>query len=125
VTSAAAIPLMSEIRLALTRLREFGEATILDLRDAPLGPHQEQRLFAVLQRDADGRPARRCGSCRIYETASPCVWIVEHFDSGGDVTAKFIEVTWWPELLEDKCADPGDPDLPVYRRRPVRSRRLA
>ena len=116
---------MPEIRLALTRLRESGEATILDLREAPLGPHQEQRLFEALQRDAGGRPARRCGSCRIHETASPCVWIVEHFDSGGDVTAKFIEVTWWPELLEDKCPVPDDRDVAVHRRPTVRTRRPA
>ena len=100
------VPLLPEIRLALTRLLESGTTTVLDLREAPLGPQDEARLFEALQRDSGRPPIRRRGSCRIRETAAPCVWIVEYLDPGGDVTAKFIEVNWCPGALER-----GSPDI--------------
>ena len=110
--------MLPEIRLAMRRLRETGQPTLLDLRAAPLGPVDERRLFEALHRGAERRPVRRCGSCRIHETASPCVWIVEHCDSGGEVTAKFIEVCWWPAPLEEKMPLPVDglPDHAPPRR---------
>lgn len=110
--------MLPEIRLALKRLRKTGQPTLLDLRAAPLGPVDERRLFEALQRGAERRPVRSCGSCKIHETASPCVWIVEHFDSGGEVTAKFIEVCWWPASLEEKMPMPVDelPDRSLPRR---------
>ena len=92
--------MLPEIRLALTRLWTTGETTVLDLRHAPLGPQAERRLFEALQRDLAVTPARQMGSCRIRETAAPCVWIVEHLNSAGDVTAKFIEVNWYPGSLK-------------------------
>lgn len=107
-TLTTAVPLLPEIGLALTRLRARGEETVLDLRDAPLGPEDERLLFDALERDAELCQARHCGSCRIHETAAPCVWIVEHLDPGGDVTAKFIEVSWCPGPLERLSPDLDD-----------------
>ncbi len=105
------VPLLPEIRSAITRLWTTGERTVLDLRDAPLGPQDEQRLFEALQRDLAKAPPRYLGTCRIRETAAPCVWIVESLDSVGDVNGKFIEVNWCPRVLErptgDLDADPA------------------
>lgn len=99
------VPLMPEIRSAITRLWSTGQSTVMDLRDAPLGPQAERRLFDALQRGLAMVPPRQFGSCRIRETSAPCVWIVEHLDTVGDITAKFIEVSWRPGPLEGRESD--------------------
>jgi hypothetical protein len=105
INDAGRVPLLPEIRSAITRLWTTGERTVLDLRDAPLGPQDEQRLFEALQRDLAKAPPRYLGTCRIRETAAPCVWIVESLDSVGDVNGKFIEVNWCPRVLERPAGD--------------------
>jgi hypothetical protein len=99
------VPLLPEIRAALTRLWVTGQPTVFDLREAPLGPQDEHRLFEALQRDLATTPPRYLGSCRIRETAAPCVWIVESLDSVGDVAGKFIEINWCPGALERSGAE--------------------
>lgn len=99
------VPLLPEIRLAITRLWTTGRSTLLDLREAPLGPHDERRLFDALQHGLALNPPRQLGSCRIRETAAPCVWIVEYLDSVGDVSEKFIEINWCPGPLDSAARD--------------------
>jgi hypothetical protein len=103
------VPLLPEIRLAITRLWRTGQRTLLDLRAAPLGPHDERRLFDALQSGLVLNPPRQLGSCRIRETAAPCVWIVEYLDSVGDVIEKFIEINWCPGPLDSAARDDQDP----------------
>ena len=117
--AADSVPLLPEIMLALSRLKTSGEETILDLREAPLGPEDERRLFDALKNEALVCRPHHCGSCRIHETDAPCVWIVEHLNPGGDVTAKFIEVSFCPGALERGSPDFDDELLPgLVNRRP-------
>jgi len=119
-SAADSVPLLPEIRMALTRLKALGEETVLDLREAPLGPEDERRLFDKLNKEAMVCRPHHCGSCRIHETAAPCVWVVEHLNPGGDITAKFIEVSFCPGALERGSPDFDDELFPeiVTRRRP-------
>ena len=101
----AAPPLLREIHQALTVLLATGEETVIDLTSLPLGPGDLARLEETLGPGEVEAAVEAAGPSRIHETGVSGVWMVEHLGGGGEVRARFIEVTLVPALLK---ADPDD-----------------
>ncbi|HTV50526.1 MAG TPA: hydrogenase expression/formation C-terminal domain-containing protein, partial [Steroidobacteraceae bacterium] len=92
-------PLLHQIRHALLRLLEEQVGSCIDLRSLPLAPGEQEQLLAALGTGEIRAELRASGSSDILETAFPGVWVVTHRDVHGEVQARFIEVTFSPEIL--------------------------
>ena len=103
--TANAIPLLHEIRHALSRLAEAGEPSALDLQSIPMGPGDEERLYAALGEGEVTVELNALGRSRVTETAYPGVWLVHHFNAHDQPVGRFIEVTLCPEILKSDPAD--------------------
>jgi hydrogenase-1 operon protein HyaF len=100
-----AVPILHEIRHALARLLEQGEATIIDLRSIPMGPGDERRLFDALGEGELRAELDALGRSTIRESRYPAVWIVEHFNGNDEVVGRFVEITWIPSILQAQAED--------------------
>lgn len=99
------LPVLNELRHALTALLERGEATVIDTKSLPFGPHDETRLRSALGEGEVQATVNALGESRITETAFPGIWWVEHRNPQGEVVAQFLEVTYVPGILESQRDD--------------------
>ena len=98
-------PLLHEIRHALTRLTSGEEGTTIYLKSLPLAPGEEERIEATLGTGEVRAEVDALGPTLIQETSYPGVWLITHKNADGAVVARFIEVTYIPELLRSQPED--------------------
>ena len=98
-------PLLHEIRHALRRLANGDDGTIIDLMRLPLAPGEEERIEETLGTGEVRAEVDALGSTLIQETSYPGVWLVTHMNADDVVVARFVEVTYIPELLRSQQAD--------------------
>jgi hydrogenase-1 operon protein HyaF len=98
-------PLLHEIRHALKRLAEGKEGTVIDLKRLPLAPGEEERIAATLGTGEVRAEIDALGPTLIQETSYPGVWLITHKNADDVVVARFVEVTYIPELLRSQQAD--------------------
>ena len=98
-------PLLHEIRHALKRLIEGKEGTVIDLKCLPLAPGEEERITATLGTGEVRAEIDALGPTQIQETSYPGVWLITHKNADDVVVARFVEVTYIPELLRSQQAD--------------------
>ena len=98
-------PLLHEIRHALTRLTSGKDGTTIDLKSLPLAPGEEERIEATLGTGEVRAEVDALGPTLIQETSYPGVWLITHKKADGAVVARFIEVTYIPELLRSQPED--------------------
>ena len=99
------VPLLHEIRHALTRWLEQGEEHVIDLRSIPLAPGEEDRLLEQL---ATGEVQARLsvlGPSDIIETRYPGVWLITHYNENENIIGRFIEVCGVPGILKSQLED--------------------
>ena len=101
-------PLLHEIRHAMGRLLDEGEATVIDLRSIPLAPGEEDRLLRELGRGEVAAHLSALGPSELVESRFPGVWIVTHYNSDSEVIGRFIEVCDMPDLLKAQHDDIRD-----------------
>ena len=77
-----ALPILHEVRHALERLATTGAPGIIDLRAIPFGPGDEARLLARLGRGEVEAVINALGETRIWESAIPAVWVIDHYNVG-------------------------------------------
>ena len=99
------IPIINEIRHALEKLLEDGEATIIDLRALPLGPGEEQKLESMLGIGEVTAKIDAMGVSTVNETLFAGVWLVTHRNTEDAILGKFIEITRYPSILESQTED--------------------
>ncbi len=99
------LPLLHEIRHALDRLLSTGESTVIDLSGIPMGPQDEEQLFASLGTGEVEARLETLGSSIIRETGISGVWVVAHSNVEGEAIGKFIEVAFVPAILEAQPED--------------------
>ena len=99
------IPIINEIRHALEKLLEDGEATIIDLRALPLGPGEEQKLESMLGIGEVTAKIDAMGVSTVNETLFAGVWLVTHRNTEDSILGKFIEITRYPSILESQTED--------------------
>jgi hydrogenase-1 operon protein HyaF len=93
------LPLLHEVRHALARLIETGEATTIDLGAIPLAPGELEKIDAALGTGEVKAMLEALGPSQLYETSFSAVWRVTHFNAANEVVGRFIEVTRIPEIL--------------------------
>ena len=98
-------PLLHEIRHALKRLTSGEEGTTIDLKSLPLAPGEEERIEATLGTGEVRAEVDALGPTLIQETSYPGVWLITHKNADNAVVARFIEVTYIPELLRSQPED--------------------
>ena len=103
-----ALPILHEIRHALTRLAETGEGTVIDLRAIPFGPGDEELLLEILGPGEVEATVNALGPTRIRETGFAGVWLLDYQDEAGERIAFQIEVTTLPSLLRSQPQDIAD-----------------
>jgi len=97
--------LLREIRHALERLLEDGATHVIDLRALPLGPGEEERLLETLGTGELAASFDALGRTELQECGFPGVWRVTHWSTAGEVSGRFIEVTFAPALLASDRED--------------------
>ena len=102
---ANTLPLLHEIRHALTRLVEAGEPTVIDVQSIPMGPGDMRRLLDALGEGEVRAEVEALGKTVIRESRYSGVWIVEHLSGSGGVAGRFVEITWVPSLLHAQRED--------------------
>lgn len=100
-----AVPILHEIRHALSKLLECGAETVIDLLSMPMGPGDEARIFDALGRGEVEANLRVLGASTIRETRFSGVWLVEHRNEADEPIACFIEVTHVPSILKSQTQD--------------------
>ena len=99
------LPILHEVRHGLQRLAESGERTLIDLNAMPFGPGDEERLFELLGTGEVEATINALGPTRVWETAVPGVWLIDHCNLEGQRLALHIEVASIPDIL---CTQPQD-----------------
>lgn len=98
-------PVLNELLHALNELLAHGKETVIDLKSLPFGPLDEERLMTALGRGEVSATVHTLGDSCVTETAYPGIWWVEHRNEQGTVVAKFIEVTYIPQILKAQRED--------------------
>jgi len=102
---ANTLPLLHEIRHALTRLVAEGEPTVIDVQSIPMGPGDMRRLLEALGEGEVRAEFEALGKTVIRESRYSGVWIVEHLNGSGGVAGRFVEITWIPSVLQAQRED--------------------
>ena len=105
VATGNVAPLLHEIRHALRRLANGEDGTVIDLKRLPLGPGEEEQIEQALGTGEVRAEVDALGPTLIQETSYPGVWLVTHMNADGVVVARFVEVTYIPELLRSQQTD--------------------
>jgi hydrogenase-1 operon protein HyaF len=103
-----ALPILHEIRHALAHFVATGESTIIDLRSIPFGPGDEERLLEALGRGEVEATVSALGPTRVWETAFPGVWVVDHRSDDDERLVLQIEITRVPGILQAQPPDVSD-----------------
>jgi len=98
-------PILHEIRHALRKFLETGEASIIDLRSIPLAPSEEETLIETLGRGEIHAQLNALGPSEIYETQYVGVWLVTHYNETNSIVSRFIEITEIPDILKSQQED--------------------
>ena len=98
-------PLLHQIRHALKRLADGDDGTVIDLKRLPLAPGEQERITATLGTGEVRAEVDALGPTIIQETSYPGVWLITHKNTDGVEVARFVEVTYIPELLRSQQAD--------------------
>jgi hydrogenase-1 operon protein HyaF len=98
-------PLLHQIRHALKRLADGDDGTVIDLKRLPLAPGEAERIAETLGTGEVRAEVDALGPTIIQETSYPGVWLITHMNTDGVEVARFVEVTYIPELLRSQQAD--------------------
>lgn len=100
-----ALPLLHEIEVLLNDLVTTGKSASIDLRGLPMLPGDYDKLREVLGQGEVSATVDALGPTHVRETAIHGVWWITHRNAEDEVTAEFIEVTYFPEILKTHPAD--------------------
>jgi len=98
-------PVLREVETALRALLDTGRQTTIDLGAIPFGPGDERLLDEVLGPGEVRATIDALGHSQVTETGIPGVWRIDHFDQQGETLSRFIEVTFFPEILKTQLED--------------------
>jgi hydrogenase-1 operon protein HyaF len=99
------VPLLHEIRHALTCWLEKGQQHVIDLRSIPLAPGEEDGLLEQLGEGEVNARLSIMGPSDIIETRYPGVWLITHYNENESITGRFIEVCEVPGILKSQTDD--------------------
>ena len=100
-----ALAILYEVRHALERLIDTGEATRIDLSAIPFGAADEAGLTALLGTGEVHATIEALGPTSVRETAIPGVWLVDHRNTAGERLTLHLEITCIPGILRTQCRE--------------------
>ncbi len=105
VATGNALPVLHEIRHALSALVENGTVTTIDLGAIPFAAGDERLLDEVLGVGEVRATLNLMGESQIQECAIPGVWRIDHYNAEGETQSRFVEVTFMPEIMKTQRED--------------------
>lgn len=98
-------PILHEVRHGLKRLLDSAETSIIDLRSIPLAPGEEDKVIEALGYGEIYVNLNALGVSEVYETQYQGVWLVTHFNAEKNIIARFIDITYIPDILKSQRED--------------------
>ena len=105
VHTANVLPLLHEVRHALTRLLATGEETTIDLGSIPMAPGELDKIDDALGSGEVRVMLDSLGPSQIYETRFTGVWRITHRNAADEVVGRYIEIARIPSVLLAHEAD--------------------
>ena len=99
------MPLLHEVKHAMSNLIDNDETTIIDLRSIPLAPGEEDKILNALGEGEISARLTALGTSEIIETQYSGVWVVTHYNDDNEIMSRFIEVTTIPDILRSPRED--------------------
>jgi len=99
------MPLLHEVKHALTNLISSNKTAIIDLRSIPLAPGEEDKILEILGTGEVQARLNALGPSDIIETQYSGVWLITHYNDENNIISRFIEITTMPEIL---CSQTDD-----------------
>jgi len=107
--SPAVASLVQEVAVAVDRLLNRGEGSVIDLRALSfLTDEDREELHALLGEGEVAATVEAVGPTEVVETAYPGVWWVTYWNTDGEVLAERIEVARTPDILVTQETDMRD-----------------
>ena len=99
------LPLLHELRHALSRYRDAGQEHVVDLKSLPMSEAELHELQRLLGHGEVAARMQALGESEITETRIPAVWWINHYNADRALVGQFIEVTDCPEILKTQRGD--------------------
>lgn len=102
------LPLLHELRHALSQLQASGTTTTIDLAAMPFGPGDREALLAFLGQGEVEASVEALGKTQVRESRFPGLWLISYFAPDGAEIGLQLEITQMPRLLvtpEDDIRD--------------------
>lgn len=99
------LPLLHEVRHALNQLLVDNQASSIDLLSLPLSAKDEESLKSVMAKGEVEAQLHSLGESFIWETRWAGVWWIEHYNTDQHLMSRYLEITWYPELLRSSPED--------------------
>lgn len=103
--SGNALPLLHEVRHALEKLLDTGEETNIDLHSLPMESGDDALLEKILGKGEVEAQLNALGTSTVRETIYPGVWLIYHYNQEQQLIARFLEITFIPEILKSQRED--------------------
>lgn len=99
------LPVMHEIRHALSELVAHGTHNMIDLHSLPMSSQELDDLDEFLGEGEIDLTLNVLGKTRIRESSYSGIWRIEHLDDNNQRIGYFIEIGMIPEILRSQCDD--------------------
>ncbi len=105
LVSTSLLPLLHQVQHALQHLITRNEPTSIDLLTLTLLPDQEQCLLDFLGKGEVEARLNVFGESILQETKYTGVWLVEHYNPDAELTGRYLEIAWLPNILSSPVED--------------------
>lgn len=105
LVSTSLLPLLHQVQHALQHLITSNEPTSIDLLTLTLLPDQEQCLLDFLGKGEVEARLNVFGESILQETKYTGVWLVEHYNPDAELTGRYLEIAWLPNILSSPVED--------------------
>lgn len=103
--STSLLPLLHQVQHALQHLIINNESTSIDLCALSLLSDQEQCLLDFLGKGEVEARLNVFGESILRETKYTGVWLVEHYNPDAELTGRYLEIAWLPNILSSPVED--------------------
>lgn len=102
------MPILHQVRHALTEWLDTGEGMTIDLNAIPMTEHEFEALEHVLGQGEIVVSMEALGHSEVRETAFYGVWWVFHNDGEGKSFGRYLEITDVPDIVKAQREDVQD-----------------
>lgn len=99
------MPLLHQIRHALSQLIERQEQTTIDLRRLPLSASEEAQLEAFLGHGEVKADIQALGDTVLIESRYAGVWLEIHYNEDVEIMGKYVHICTCPPIIKSQPED--------------------